>query len=178
MHATPVREVAVKYVIGLLMVMSLGFPLRAQDIGPDTVSSVAPVTEKPYRNPKRALVFGAIIPGAGHIYAGEYLKGVMTYEGTVSAFGLGVMTYIWDDCMFSFFSTKPCKSGPAWPHQALGVALVGMGFWLWGSSARDASRAAERANERHRRQLQKVTPIIDPFAGPSNTSKIGVSVNW
>jgi len=47
MHATPVREVAVKYIIGLLMVLSFGFPLQAQIPGPDTVSSATAATEKP-----------------------------------------------------------------------------------------------------------------------------------
>ena len=165
-----------KFMIGMLTVLSLVFPLRAQDLGRDTVDSATSAAAKPYRNPRRALVLGSLIPGAGHIYAGEYLKGFLTYEGTVSTIGLGVMTYIVDNCMFAF--TEPCRSWPAWPHQVLGVAVIGVGVWEWISSARDAPRAAARANERHRRRLETISPIIDPFSGPANASQIGVSVRW
>jgi hypothetical protein len=78
----------------------------------------------------------------------------------------------------SFLNAEPCKSGPAWPHQVAGVAVVGMGIWMWVSSARDAPRAAERANDRHRLHTRTVTPIIEPFSGPTNSSKVGVLVHW
>jgi hypothetical protein len=165
-----------RFAMGLFPASLVAFPLHAQFPANNSVDSPVPPVEQPYKSPHRALILGTIIPGAGHIYAGEYLKGFLTYEGTVSTIGMGVMTYIIDDCTFAF--TTSCKAGPQWPHQALGIAVVGIGLRMWLSSARDASLAAERANERHRRKWATFGPIVDPFAGPSNASQIGVSVEW
>jgi hypothetical protein len=166
----------VKYVVGILVVASIASPLRAQDPERDTLSSAPLAAERPYRDPHRARVLGSIIPGAGHIYAGEYLRGIGTYETTVLTIGMGVMVYYLDNCTFALFQS--CKPEPAWPHQLLGIAGVGAGLWTWISSARDASRAAERANERHRRRLDTVRPILSPGSGPSHVTQVGVSLEW
>ena len=167
-----------RVVIGFGIALLVGFPLGAQDTGPGIPDSTISRGERPYRSPHRALVLGSLIPGAGHIYAGEYLKGFGTYELTVMSIGMGTLVFIYDRCMLSFLSATTCKSGPAWPHQALGIALGGLGIWKWISSARDAPRAAERANARHRARSLAVTPFIAPFSGPANASHVGVSLQW
>lgn len=156
--------------------MLLAFPLAAQDTA--RVNTDSSTVVKPYRDPRRALVLGTLIPGAGHIYSGEYLRGFIAYEGTVGLIGGGVLTFIINKCVFSFLSTTTCNPGPEWPHRALGVAFVGMGIWEWISSARDAPRAAERANARHAARSSKVTPFVAPFGGLKNASQIGVSLHW
>jgi len=166
----------VKYVVGIIVAASIAVPLRAQDPERDTLSSAPPVAEHPYRNPHKARVLGSIFPGAGHIYAGEYVRGILNYELTVGTIGMGVMVYYLDNCTFALFQS--CKPEAAWPHQLLGIATVGAGLWTWISSARDASRAAERANERHRRRLNTVRPIISPGSGSSQATQVGVSVEW
>ena len=107
-------------------------PLGAQDPAPGAVDSTTSSKESPYRNPHRALVLGSLIPGAGHIYAGEYLHGFLTYEGTVGAIGMGTLVFIMDRCTFTFLNAEPCKSGPAWPHRVAGATIVawasGIGF--------------------------------------------------
>ncbi len=167
-----------RVVIAIGMALFLGSRLGAQDTGPGTPDSTTSKAHKPYRDPHKALVLGSIIPGAGHIYAGEYLKGFLTYEGTVTAIGMGTIVFIADKCMFAFLNATPCKSGPAWPHQALGVAVVGIGIWGWISSARDARHAAERANARHDARRAAITPFISPFSGPASASRVGVSLQW
>jgi hypothetical protein len=162
----------------LYTTLLLAFPLGAQETEPSPADSTTSSTVSLYRDPHRARVLGSLIPGAGHIYAGEYVRGFLTYEATVGAIGMGTIVFILDKCTFTFLSATPCKSGPAWPHQVAGVALVGLGVWTWVSSARDASRAAERANDRHQMRSRTVTPIIEPFSGPANASKVGVSVHW
>jgi hypothetical protein len=147
--------------LAVVMLISVwASPLKAQDttrVAADSTDSlVAPL----YRNPKRALILGSVIPGAGHIYAGEYVHGFVVYEATVGGIGVGVLAFMWDRCIFSFLSTTTCKSGPQWPHQVLGVALVGAGIWAWISSARDAAHAAERANAKHLRHRLTATPVI------------------
>ncbi len=167
-----------RVIVSLCIVALPVFPLGAQDPGYGAVDSTTSSKENLYRNPHRALVLGSLIPGAGHIYAGEYVRGVLAYEATVTSIGMGTLVFISDRCMFTFLNAEPCESGPAWPRHLAGVTLVGVGLWSWISSARDAPRAAERANERRRRRSLTVNPIIDPFSGPANASKIGVSVHW
>ena len=167
-----------RVVISLCITLSLALPLGAQEPNREPADSTTSSTERPYRNPRRALLLGSLIPGAGHIYSGEYVRGFLTYEATVGAIGMGTIIIIVDKCTFTFLSGERCKSGPAWPHQLAGVAVVGAGVWMWVSSARDAPRAAERANDRHAMRSRKVTPLIEPFSGADNASKVGVSVRW
>jgi hypothetical protein len=130
-----------------------------------------------YRDPVSARVLGAIIPGAGHVYAGEYGRGLGYYYGTVGTIGMGAMTYVLDKCAFSFLSLEPCKSPPAWPHQVAGVAIVAYGAGVWVYSAIDAGHAAERANKRHARQHAAVSPFVAPRAG-NGGANVGLSVAW
>jgi hypothetical protein len=173
-------EVAMKPLIGILIVGTWISPLNAQD----TVNAAEATTDSgrtaethPYRNPRRALIFGSLIPGAGHIYAGEYWHGVVNYEATVMTIGMGVMTFLVDKCTFDLFNPS-CDPGPQWPHQVLGVAVVGLGFRQWILSARDAPRAAERANERHRRKMAQAKPIIGPAGGSHGGWRAGVEIPW
>jgi hypothetical protein len=171
-------EVKMKALVTTLIIAAWTSPLIAQDsTRADSDSAVTPQTHL-YRNPRSALILGSLIPGAGHIYAGEYWHGVQHYEGTVATIGLGVMTFILDNCTFSFLSATKCDAGPQWPHQALGAAFVGLGFWEWVSSARDAPRAAERANERHRRKAARAKPIIDGPGGSHGDWRAGVAIPW
>ena len=167
-----------RVVISLCITLSLALRLGAQEPNREPADSTTSSTERPYRNPHRALLLGSLIPGAGHIYSGEYVRGFLTYEATVGAIGMGTIIFILDRCTFTFLNAEPCKSGPAWPHQLAGVAVVGAGIWMWVSSARDAPRAAERANDRHAMRSRKVTPLIEPFSGAEGASKVGVSVRW
>ena len=169
-----------KPVIGILIVAAWISPLRAQDTTTATSgtpdSSSTPESH-PYRNPRKALILGSLIPGAGHIYAGEYWHGVLNYETTVMTIGMGAMTFIVDNCTFDLFDPN-CKPGPEWPHQVLGVVVVGLGFRQWILSARDASRAAERANERHRRKMAQAKPIIGPAGGSHGGWHAGIEIPW
>jgi hypothetical protein len=131
----------------------------------------------PYRSPRRALILGSIIPGAGHIYAGEYWHGVVNYETTVAGIGGGLLMFMIDACTFNFMDSS-CDPGPQWPHRVLGVTMVGLGFWRWISSARDAPLAAERANEKHRRITAKATPIIEAPVGSGRDWRAGVAIQW
>jgi hypothetical protein len=171
-----------KPLLGILIVAAWISPLNAQDTttaSPEATPDAASGPDAhPYRNPRKALILGSLIPGAGHIYAGEYWHGVVNYEVTVGTIGGGVLTYMLDKCTFSFLSTAKCDPGSQWPHQALGVAEVGFGIWHWVSSARDASRAAERANEKHRRKMAQARPIIEPSGGLRGGWHAGVAIPW
>lgn len=130
-----------------------------------------------YRDPTAARVFGAIIPGAGHVYAGEYWRGLAYYEGTIGILGSGAMVYVLDKCTFTFLSDTPCKSPPAWRHQVAGVAIMAYGVGVWVYSAIDAGRAAERANKRYAERRAAVTPFIGPQIDASGAN-VGLSFAW
>jgi hypothetical protein len=163
-------------IIALLLALGLSLPLGAQDSTDNPVQSTKPANIGLYRNPRRALILGSIIPGAGYMYAGEYWHGVLAYEGTVGGIGTGILVFMVNKCTFQLWSD--CKPGPEWPHQAAGVALVGLGIWEWVSTARDAFHAAERANVRHAAESQRASLLINPMGGPSNATQIGMSVHW
>jgi hypothetical protein len=168
----------VRLVIGFCLSLFVVFPLHAQDAAltpPDSTTSRA---REPYRNPQRALILGTLLPGAGQIYAGEYLTGILAYEATVGAIGAGTLVFVMDNCTFTFLSTSTCKPVAEWPHQLLGATMVGMGIWKWISSARDAPHAAERANARHHARSTAVAPFVAPFSGAANASRIGVAFHW
>jgi hypothetical protein len=167
----------VRVIIAFYLTALLVSPLGAQEPTQPAPDSATPKPERLYRDPHRALVFGSLIPGAGHIYAGEYVTGVLTYEATVSAIGTGTLVFLVDKCTFTFLSTTTCKPGPEWPHQLLGASMVGLGIWKWISSARDAPHAAERANERHGGKAAQISPYIAPFSGPSGGTEVGVSIH-
>jgi hypothetical protein len=171
-------EVEMKPLVTLVIVAVWTSPLRAQDSTRTAADSTLPPATSLYRDPHRALILGSLIPGAGHIYAGEYWHGFLHYEATVGTIGAGVITFLLDKCTFSFLSTARCDPGPQWPHQVLGVTYVGLGFWEWISSARDAARAAERANERHRRKMSRAKPIIAVPAGTHGDWRAGVAIPW
>jgi hypothetical protein len=134
-------------------------------------------TDTLHRNPTSARIIGAVIPGAGHVYAGEYLRGIGYYYGTVGTIGLGAMTYVLDKCTFTFLSDTPCKSPPAWRHQVLGGAIIAYGVGVWVYSAIDAGHAAERANERHARRRTAIAPFVAPRA-EAEGANVGLSVAW
>jgi hypothetical protein len=133
-----------RYFFFLVLVVCLNTSLEAQD----TTVAAPQQALKPYRNPHKARILGSLFPGAGHFYAGEYLLGYGYYVATVGGTSSGVMVFM-DRCAFSYLTATSCHPGPQWQHRALGIAMVGAGIWTWVSSARDASRAAERANARH-----------------------------
>jgi hypothetical protein len=166
-----------KAFMGFLLVSAWVVPLKAQDTTTVTHDSTIHQATPLYRNPKKALILGSLIPGAGHIYSGEYWRGFWTYEATVGGIGGGILTFLINRCTFSFLSTTSCDPGPEWPHQVLGVAMVGMGIWDWISSARDAPHAAKRANAKHRPK-PAVTPIIGAPVDSHSGWRVGTEIHF
>jgi hypothetical protein len=165
-----------KTLVGVILVSIWACPSRAQDTTRVAVDSTSPAVTPLYRNPKKALILGSIIPGAGHIYAGEYWRGFWTYEASIGGIGGGALMFLIDRCTFSLFSTTRCDPGPQWPHQVLGVAMVGIGIWNWVSSARDAPHAAERANAKHLRKTSRPVPIIAPPVDSHSGWRLGTQI--
>jgi protein-S-isoprenylcysteine O-methyltransferase Ste14 len=116
-----------------------------------------------------------MLPGAGYIYTGEYLRGYATWYITAFSLAFGPLVYEMDSCGIDFTCTS---HDPSWSNRVAGAVLTGVGLWAWIAAARDAPKSAERANERHRRRELKADPIIDivPQSAPQLTA--GLRVDW
>src|SRR5688500_10797031 len=113
-------------------------------------------TETLFRDPQRAKMLATILPGAGHFYAGEYLRGYGTWVFTVTSFIMTPLVYEAGFCTFRFTA---CNPGPKQLRLVLAGVMAGAGVWSWVESVRDAPRAAERANAKRSKRL-KLAPFV------------------
>ncbi|HET9777306.1 MAG TPA: hypothetical protein VFP77_12105, partial [Gemmatimonadaceae bacterium] len=72
----------------LFVAVATSIPAQTTQTPPD---SAAQQIEKPYRDPQKAVVLGSILPGAGYVYAGEYLHAYGAWLGTIGGIGGGMM---------------------------------------------------------------------------------------
>lgn len=144
----------------LLAASTLGAPrLDAQDS-----ARVAATGDK---SPMAARVIG-IIPGAGHMYAGETGRGLAYMGGTVGIFLIGA-TAMLADCYDDLLGTEDnCESSNTGDFAAAAV----LAFWGW--SIYDAGRAAHRTNAK-RRQM-RVSLILAPRMPTSSATRGGRGV--
>ena len=91
------------------------------------------------KSPVAAHVIG-IIPGAGHVYAGEAQRGLQFFGGTVGVLAVGTML-VASDC---------AGDGPDGDCASplLENVVVGAALGVWGWSIYDAGQAARRTNAR------------------------------
>ena len=151
----------------LPLLLACGAPLFAQDTPPN-----APVadTQPLHRSPATARILGTLIPGGGHVYAGEYAKGVRYYYGTVSGIGGGALTY----AVSGFAPTRARQL----PLQVTGVLMVGVGIGVWVHSSLDAPRAAARANAKHNRSPPRLSPVLRSDQSATQRVDLGMSISW
>ncbi len=91
------------------------------------------------KSPAAARVIG-IIPGAGHMYAGEVGKGIAYLGGSLAILTIGAAVLA-ADCVRDAFSDEVCTGSSAAENITLGAFF---GLWAW--SFYDAGRAARRTN--------------------------------
>ncbi len=125
------------------------------------------------KSPAAARVIG-ILPGAGHIYAGETGRGLAYMGGTVGVFLIGAAAML-ADCYDDVLGTESdCESS------STGDIAVAATLALWGWSIYDAGRAAHRTNAK-RRQM-RVAIIVAPTGsgspprGGSRGVRLGLSL--
>lgn len=154
-------------VVALLVVVgAASAQLRAQGAPP---TAAARDTQPPFRDPTTARVLGTFVPGAGHVYAGEYRDGVRYYLGSVSGITGGAMIF--------FIGGMPGKP-PGLPLQVSGVVLIGMGIGVWVRSSLDAPRAAERANVKHHAAVSHLSLVVRPSGSTASGTNVGFAVAW
>lgn len=158
--------------VSLLLVILWTVPLGAQD---STATADNSRPDRLHRAPGIAQALGVVLPGAGHLYAGEYSRWYFTQVIVVSSLATGEMFLKSEGC--TWFGGS-CTRSRRRTDRILGAALVGYGAWTWISSARDAPRAAARANERHARKTRKVTLFVDPVGTGNQAMNVGAAVRW
>ena len=110
------------------------------------------------KSPGAARVIG-ILPGAGHIYAGETGRGFAFMGGVLGAFVIG-STVLLAECYSSVLGGDDCASSGT--ENVIAAAILG----LWGWSIYDAGRAAHRTNARRRMGVSLlVAPARQSYAG-------------
>ena len=148
--------------------------LPAQDTTSTTPNIDSVSTEALFRDPQRAKMLGTLLPGAGHIYAGEYLRGYVIWVTTATSFIMSPYVYEAGLCSFRFTT---CDPGPQWLRLALGGVIAAGGVWSWVESVRDAPRAANRANAK-RTDTLKLSPFIEPSLTHRVQWRAGLSMRW
>jgi hypothetical protein len=144
----------------------------------DSTSGAPPApVDRPYRDPRRARTLATIIPGAGHVYSGEYLQAYGYWVGTAVGVSVGVALYD-EPCAFSAITKIRCTSDELWSSHLTGIVLVSLGLYTWIRSVRDAPLAAERANTRHAKRKRNITPLVQPPAEQGTAWRAGVSIGW
>ena len=158
-------------IVAMIAVGACGAPLLAQD--------PSPAESRPahlYRNPKTALALGMLVPGAGHVYAGEYSNGFAYAIGTAAAVSGGVLVHRMNRCTTRLFDAE-CDPGDPWAYKVVGASLVGLGVVCWVATAFRAPRAALRANERHRERGASATPSVE-VSEDARTIRAGLRIEW
>ena len=117
----------------LAALLAVAAPLTAQ-----TASGATTSMDARGKSPTAARVIG-IIPGAGHMYAGETTRGFAYLGGVVGVLLVGG-TALAVDCVGDLSGGEDCGS-PILENVVTAAALG-----LWGYSIYDAGRAAHRTN--------------------------------
>jgi hypothetical protein len=131
-----------------------GTTAAAQQL-PLSTATQADTTVSAPKSPSTARVIG-IIPGAGHMYAGEVGRGFLYLGGTLGILVAGALVAT-TDCLSDMFSGQPDCG-----RTAETVTLIaGGGLWVW--SIVDAGRAARRTNAK---RAASASLILEPTRFP------------
>ena len=126
-----------------------------------------------YKDPKAAVAWGYLLPGAGHIYAGESVKGLVVMATSIGALTAGTIATlnsgdenaeVGDDFDFSVGATD-------WTPFYIGGGVYALG-WIY--SVIDGAKAAERSNKKNGLSLRSVR--LDPYVAETKSGSHGFGV--
>ena len=112
------------------------------------------------KDPKTAMSWGYLLPGAGHIYAGEAGKGWLLMATSVGALTAGAIITLnsGDEDAEVGYDYDFSKGQTNWTPSYIGLGVFSIG-WLY--SVVDAPKAAERTNRK--RGLSSLPVRLDPY---------------
>ena len=122
-----------------------------------------------YKDPKTATSWGYLLPGAGHLYAGEGGKGLLLMVGSVGALAAGTIMTInsGDEDAEVGYDYDFSKGATDWTPSYIGLGVYAVG-WIY--SVVDAGKAAERTN---RKRGLSVLPVrLEPYAAAGVAGKV------
>jgi hypothetical protein len=124
----------------------------AQQVPVSTATQVDTTISAP-KSPSTARVIG-IIPGAGHMYAGEVGRGFLFLGGTLGLVFVAALFGV-TDCLddATFFGQSDCGRSTG---ETVSLIAAG-GLWVW--SIVDAGRAARRTNAK---RAASASLILEP----------------
>ena len=112
-----------------------------------------------------------IVPGAGHVYAGETGRGLAFMGGVLGAFVIG-STILVADCYSSVLGRDDDCGSPGTVNV---ISAAVLGIWAW--SIYDAGQAARRTNARRRLGVSLlVAPARSVYAHDGRGVRVGLSV--
>ena len=142
---------------------------------PLATATQADTTVSALKDPSTARVIG-IIPGAGHMYAGEVGRGFLYLGGTLVIISVGALTATIDcleDVNWLGGDQPRCRSA------TLTVSLIAAGgLWVW--SIVDAGRAARRTNAKRTARTSLIlepTRLPDAVGDDRTAVRLGVRVS-
>ena len=119
------------------------------------------------KDPAVARLLG-IIPGAGHMYAGEVGRGLLYFAGTLGIFATG--GYITMSLAFTDQNTHRAAAIAGWS-----TIIATGGLWVW--SIVDAGRAARRTNAKLARRTSLLfEPTRVPMANGGDRAAVRLGV--
>lgn len=102
--------------------------------------SAAQQSESPRKSETTATVLGVLLPGAGHIYAGEMGRGLLLMATAGLAFAYGFSD---GQCKRPYTDVRTCELDK---NETLAGISLATALGIYAFSAGDAHRAARRAN--------------------------------
>ncbi|MGH7634562.1 MAG: hypothetical protein ACRENC_12580, partial [Gemmatimonadaceae bacterium] len=128
----------------------------------------------PVKNPMTAAAIAVFIPGGGHMYAGEPIRGFALLAATASVATWAVTSsktvHVDYACQVRDCTDK--SQNPNYQTLEVGLGVAGA---LWLVSVLDAPRAANRANARNR--LRQMASTGFPLVGLLSVAPVVVRVN-
>ena len=130
-----------------------------------------------YRDPHTAQILGSFLPGAGHFYAGEKLRGLGLGGAAVIGIASGIVFLENRECHLVSFGVESCDQQVSSLNRINGITQIGVGVAAWVFGAIDAPRAAQRANERARQRVS-MAPIVRDDGVRHVALGVAVVVDW
>jgi hypothetical protein len=170
-----VRNTIRTVVVAMLVSGAAAAPAHAQDstreiATPDSLASW-------YRDPQTAQILGSFIPGAGHFYAGEKLRGLGLSGAALIGIASGIVFLEKRECHLVAIGVESCNLDVSTTDRINGITNLAVGVAAWVFGAIDAPHAARRANERARQRVS-----VAPFARDDGVRHVAlgvaVSVGW
>jgi hypothetical protein len=138
---------------------------------------------QPPRSASTAALLGAVIPGAGHFYAGEKARGAAFF--LVTAENVGTMLYFNNrhGCPTPGLSPICDDDAATTERHAIVIASAIVGGAVWIVSAIDAPRAVRREEERQRTRSAVLDGrtwhvVIAPACDRTPTWRVGLRTTW